>query len=302
MARALVTGAGGFIGKALTQALLRAGHEVLGTVRPGAPAQAFQTAEVDVSDATALLEVGEKWKPEWVFHLAASNIQSGVTADTESLIRTNIQGTDAALSMAEAVNVTSFVHIGSFLEYGPKGVPLKEDMLCEPPEIYSVTKLAGTLLVQTAAKTRALHTVAFRLFTPYGPGIQQGRLVREMLTSALRNEPLTLTRPTVSRDFVYIDDICNLLIEAAKNAEAHTGQIYNLGSGRKTTLEELTDIVRTETGSQTPVSWGGFKQVAYDADTWQADMEKTFSAFAWRPTTDLARGIHQTAEWLRSSL
>lgn len=299
MARALITGAGGFIGSALARTLVQKGHEVMGVVRTPLNTQGFRTVQADVSDMSAMLRIGADWKPEWVFHLAASNIQSGVTADAETLIRTNVQGTEAVLSMAEAAGVTAFVHVGSFLEYGPKGIPLREDMLCEPPEIYSITKLAGTLLAQTAAVTRNVPSVAFRLFTPYGPGIQKGRLVRQVLTNALKHEPLILTRPTVSRDFIYIDDIVDILILAAETANAHAGQIYNLGSGQKTTLQELADIVLAQTESKSEVSWGAFNQVSYDADVWQADMAKTCTAFSWRPSTSLGEGIAKTKKWLK---
>lgn len=309
MKKVLVTGAGGFIGLALSIRLAEEGHNVIAIVRSNTVPQALssnfriQVIKADVGDEEEMKRIGEMHKPEWVFHLAASNIQSGVTADPKTLINTNILGTRAVLEMVKSAGATACITMGSFLEYGKRDMAQSEDMVCAPPELYSISKLAGTLLAQSYAQNNVLpHIVSFRLFTPYGPGIQEGRLVREIISRALRNEPLMLTRPTVTRDFIYIDDIVDILIEAAEHSDAHNGQIYNLGSGDKTTLESLANIVLQETTSSSEVVWGGFGNVSYDTDLWQASMEKTHKAFSWRPATSLTEGIRRTISWVKSTL
>lgn len=306
MEKAIVTGAGGFIGSALARRLAGTGIETHAFVRPGSDTArlagiAAIIHEVDMSDADSVRSEAASVAGASVFHLAASNIMSGMAASAQTLLATNVLGTDALIAGAIDAGAPAFVSTGSFLEYGPKGVPLAEDMRCDPPEIYSITKLAGTLLVEDAA-AKGLNSVAFRLFTPYGPGIQKGRLIYEAIAKALRNEPLTLTRPSVTRDFIYVEDIVDALIEAAENAGHHAGQIYNLGSGQKTSLEELGQLVLSLTGSSSELAWGSAQSVAYDTDTWQADMAKTFGAFAWRPRTSLAEGIDRTIAWMKETL
>jgi nucleoside-diphosphate-sugar epimerase len=307
MKNVLVTGAGGFIGLALSQYLAHNGHSVIALVRGERVPQTLidhphiTVVSVDIRDEHELKRVGETHRPEWVFHLAASNIQSGVTADPTTLVDTNVLGTRAVLEMAKHSGSKACVTMGSFLEYGQRETPLSEDMVCAPPELYSVSKLAGTLLAQSYAKEGILpHVISFRLFTPYGPGIQEGRLVREIITRALAGEPLLLTRPTVTRDFVFIDDIVRVLVEAAEQSERHTGHIYNLGSGEKTTLESLARTVLNLTESSSEITWGGFGNVSYDTDLWQADMKKTYEAFAWRPETPLVEGLEKTISWVTS--
>lgn len=307
MKNVLVTGAGGFIGLALSRYLADKGHSVVALVREGrVPTELtdhpqITVVPVDIRDEEEMKRVGEAHRPEWVFHLAASNIQSGITADPRTLIDTNILGTRAVLEMAKHSGSQACVTMGSFLEYGQRETALREDMVCAPPELYSVSKLAGTLLAQSYAREGTLpHIVSFRLFTPYGPGIQEGRLVREIITRALRGESLLLTRPTVTRDFIFIDDILRVLEESAEQSERHTGQIYNLGSGEKTTLESLANTVLSLTGSLSKIEWGGFGNVSYDTDLWQADMKKTCSAFSWRPETSLTEGVEKTISWVKS--
>lgn len=308
MKKVLVTGAGGFIGLALSVALAKAGHQVIAVVHSTHPPEALRNTEgiqilqADVSNAEEMRKIGELHKPKWIFHLAASNIQSGITADPKTLVHTNILGSRAVLEMAKHSESQVCVTMGSFLEYGQRETALREDMVCAPPELYSVTKLAGTLLAQSYVQEGVTpHVISFRLFTPYGPGMQEGRLVREVITRALKNEPVKLTRPTVTRDFIYIDDIVAVVIEAAEQSDKHNGQIYNLGSGEKTTLESLAKTVVTETRSSSEIVWGGFGNVSYDSDLWQADMAKAFEAFTWRPKTSLEEGVRRTIAWVKSS-
>ena len=296
MARVLVTGAGGFIGTNLVGHLSANGHEVYGIVhqkqeqrQPGA-----SYIECDISNLKAVRQAFQEVRPEWVFNLAASNIQSGVSADIDILLGTNVLGTQNLLVAAREMGVHAFIHTGSFLEYGAKSEPCKEDMRCDPPEPYSISKLAGTLLVQTSA----VPAVVFRLFTPYGPGMQKGRVVRELIERAQHGTNFNLTAPSVARDYIYINDVVMLLVEAATRIEKHQGEIYNMGSGRMVTLEELSRLVVSILESRSIPEWGSASPVAYDSDIWRADMTKTFAAFDWRPSVTLEEGIRHTATWL----
>jgi polyisoprenyl-phosphate glycosyltransferase len=305
MKRAIVTGAGGFIGSAVTKRLVDMGIETHAFVRPGSGALRLEGVpciihEVDLTDADSIQRAIAPLDGVTVFHLAASNIVSGKAAPARELFETNVLGTNAILTAAAASHAESFISVGSFLEYGSKDVAITEDMRCDPPEIYSISKLAGTLLVQTASKSLSMPTIAFRLFTPYGPEIQEGRLIRNVLSQALKNESIILTRPTITRDFIYVEDAVDLLIEAAEKTGAHAGEIFNMGSGVKTTLQEVADVGRSLTGSSSELAWGSFGSVAYDADTWQADMTKTYNAFAWRPTHTFSEGMQKTIEWLEA--
>lgn len=303
MKRSLVTGAGGFIGANMVRSLLMAGHEVHAVVRPGGNRGRLEGLpisihEVPITDEGAVKTLFEEVIPQHVFHLAASNIASGVTADARTVVETNVLGT-ANLLAALPENIESCIVAGSFLEYGSKPSPLKESDRCEPPELYSVTKLAATLLAQATARSKGLPIVGLRVFTPYGPFLQQGRLMYEVITKALAGQPVSLTNPSVTRDFIYVEDFTALALEASSRAGELGGRIFNAGSGETTTLEHLANLVLMETGSSSELSWGDFKNVAYDAATWQADMSSTFDTFAWRPRP-LLDGIRETVAWFKS--
>jgi nucleoside-diphosphate-sugar epimerase len=192
--------------------------------------------------------------------------------------------------------------MGSFLEYGPSATPFREDMVCQPPEIYSISKLAQTLLTQSYGLLKKVPTTAFRLFTPYGPHIQKGRLIENVITKSLKGEDMHLTAKSVSRDFIFVDDIIDIFFETIENPEKHAGEVYNLGTGHPRNLEEVVTVVQQQTGTRSKPVWGEFTNVLYDTDTCTASMDKVFGRFSWRPKTSFEAGITQTINSIKSTL
>ena len=78
--------------------------------------------------------------------------------------------------------------------------------------------------------------VTLRLFTPYGPKNEAKRLTHMLISSAEKDAPISLTAPNISRDFIFVDDVVDLLLEASERAEDVKGEIFNAGSGVRTTL------------------------------------------------------------------
>ena len=221
---------------------------------------------------------------------------SGRGAKNETIIQTNVGGTIALLDAASTVGFDFFVITGSFLEYGFKDHPIREDERCEPGELYGVTKLAGTLYGSALARARKQPIVTLRIFTPYGPQNDERRLTHLLISSALRGEPISLTRPTVSRDFIFAPDAVELILEASEKAGEYRGEIFNAGSGVRTPIGDAVSYILERTASKSEVKWGGFRSVSYDSDAWQADMTKTFSHFEWKPKHSLYEGLDTTIE------
>jgi nucleoside-diphosphate-sugar epimerase len=298
MKKALVTGGSGFVGSHLVERLSTLGFDIHVATRRDAPGRNVHV--LDITDPPAVQALVRELRPQHVFHLAASNIMSGVTASAEDVVNVNVLGTLNLLRAAKDVTVESFVMTGSFLEYGAKDHPVRESDLCEPAELYAVSKLSATLLARSFGRTERLPVIVFRLFTPYGPRVQKGRLVHEVIKNALASEPILLTHRDNARDFVHVDDVCTLLVEGSERAKEYAGEIFNLGSGRKTRLEDLVALVLKAADSSSVPRWEALPSLAYDADSWQADMTKTFAAFAWRPRVAIADGVAETVATFRN--
>ena len=300
----LVTGGTGFIGLHTLRALLKCGYKVHVFVRPSSDLSALNEVEkiivhsVDITNREAVMKEVKDIAPAHIFHLATSTIMSGKTADAKTLLATNIEGTINLMDAAAHAEVSSFINMGSFLEYGPKNHPATEDERCDPVELYAVSKLASTLYGQGLARRIGFPCITFRLFTPYGPGIQKGRLVRTLIEKVRAGEEVPLVKRTIARDFVYVEDIPAVLIEAATKASLYAGEIFNLGSGIHTTMEELMKRVEDAVGVRALARWNAFPTLSYDSDLWQANMKKTFSAFSWRPKTSLGDGLRRVVAHL----
>lgn len=305
--KVFVTGGHGFIGSHLVQRLVELDHNV--TLLTRESSDMWRLAAVlpkinrmngDLRQKDDMVRCINHVKPEAVFHLAVSNMQSGITASDGELIDCNLLGTANLLDAVQAESDACFIQTGSFLEYGSKEKPMCETDICEPRELYSITKLASTLLAQTKGQNAKKPTLTFRVFTPYGPAMQKGRLVEQVITRALRGEEILLTEPAITRDFIYAPDLAELLIQGMEKAAQYPGQIFNAGSGQTVTLEMLVKAIIAETGSKSAIQWNALPTVLYDTTLCQANMEKTFSGFPWRPAHDLRSGLRETIDWYHS--
>ena len=154
--------------------------------------------------------------------------------------------------------------------------------------------------LQAAGRTLKKPILNFRIFTPYGPHMQHGRIIEQIVRCALANEDIPLTQPTVTRDFLYVGDIVDLFIEGMEKAKQYPAEIFNAGSGQSTNLQTIVDEVFAQTGSKSTVRWNAFPAVLYDTAACSADMGKTHAAFSWRPGHSLAEGIAATVASFRS--
>ncbi len=315
----LVTGGAGFIGSHLVRRLLKDGYDVAVLTKEATdmhrivdvlPARHASQGDAggpritvlhdDLSDGERLKKVMSELRPYGVFHCAASNIKQGVAAPEDDLIRVNFTGTVHLVQALQHVEYKFFINCGTYIEYGIKDNPLTESDRCEPGEIYALTKLAATLYCQSVARSAGKPIVTFRIFSPYGRDMERGRLVYEVVNRALRGEEITVAKPETSRDFIFVEDLVDLYMEAMDKARDLKGEIFNIGSGRAMTLKNLVERTLRLTGSQSHVVWGGMKDLAYDRGCQQANMEKTYSAFTWRPGRDLDAGIKSMVDWFAS--
>ncbi len=304
--RALVTGAGGFLGANLVRRLLAAGHEPLAVMRPGGTSWRLQDiaadlsiVELDLGDPAAIERTVTDMRPQWIFHLAAHGAYSWQT-DVEAMVAVNVSATVALLAAARAAGVQAFVNAGSSSEYGLKAHPPREDEWLQPNSDYAVTKAAGTHLTALAA-AQGLHAVTLRLYSIYGPWEDPDRLIPALVREAMRGRLPPLVGPQTARDFVYVDDCCEALLRAAeRGAPAGPGATLNIGSGTQTRLDELVEIARASLGVSALPEWGTMEQRGWDTNVWVADPRAAAEHLGWRATTGLGEGLTHTAAWLRA--
>jgi dolichol-phosphate mannosyltransferase len=304
--RAVVTGAGGFVGASLVRRLAGDGHEVHATVRPGAqpwrladPAPPWALLELDLADPEATREAVAAVAPDWIFHLAAHGAYSWQT-DLATMTQVNLLATEALLAAARDAGA-ALVNAGSSSEYGYKDHAPAEDELVEPNSHYAVTKAAGTHLCRLAAAQHGQRAVTLRLYSVYGPWEEPGRLMPTLVHHALDGRWPPLVAPDTARDFVWIDDVCQAFVLAATAPLDDAGAVLNIGSGRQTTLRELVETVKRTLGVEAEPAWGTMAQRGWDTSVWVADPGRAAAQLDWRARTPLEDGVARMAQWMRDA-
>lgn len=297
--KTFITGATGFIGSHLTRRLVREGFDVHVLCRKDSDCWRLKDIEnvlrkhiVALDDRDGLRALLTKIQPDYIFHLAVSSVFSGAeTSDAAEIMRTNFIGTMNLMDAAAEIPYRCFINTGSSAEYGLNTKPMKETDRCAPILLYGVAKLGGTLYGQMVARTRNKPIVTIRPFSPYGPQDDVRRLIPTLIARAQRGDDLSLSHHSISRDYIFIDDLIDLYWRVMQHPDRTASQIYNGGSGSQTTFGDLVKIILQLTESKSKVHWGAFPKATHDTNHWQADIAKAGKSLEWKPRVSLEKGL-----------
>jgi nucleoside-diphosphate-sugar epimerase len=302
--RALVTGAGGFVGANLCRRLLADGHEVRALVRPGGDRWRLEDVErelviqeVELRDAPALSAVLDAAAPDWLFHLAAHGAYSW-QVNLEAIFATNAIATARLIDLACERGFEAFVQAGSSSEYGFKDHPPDEQEWIEPYSAYAVSKAAGTHYGRAAAVSHGLHIATLRLYSAYGPWEEPNRLLPALAAYGTHGRLPPLADPDTARDYVFVDDVCEAFVLAAATSRPERGAVFNVGSSCQTSLSELVALVRRELAIDEKPQWSTMPARSWDTTVWVSDCTRIRAELGWEPRWSLEEGFQALVEWL----
>lgn len=305
--KALVTGAGGFVGANLAASLAQAGHDVVAWVRPEGETwrldhlrEAVEVAPVELLDPDAVEAGVLSARPDWVFHLAAHGAYSW-QRDAERIMQTNLVSTVRLLAACQRHGFSAFIHAGSSSEYGFQDHAPKESELPEPNSDYAVMKAAATSHGRFVAQREDLHVVTLRLYSVYGPWEEPGRLMPTLVARGLEGRLPSLVSPDTPRDFISVRDAERAFLRAAEQTDVERGSVFNIASGRQTTLREVVEVARALLGVDEEPQWGTEPQRSWDAAVWVGDPSEAREQLGWEAQDGLEAGFACLADWLRDS-
>ena len=297
MKRVLVTGASGFVGSNLVRHLLTDGHETHLLLRPSHQSWRLKEIAGDVRVHEADLEDGEgvrrvvmSARPDWVFHLAAYGAYPSQTR-FQRMVSTNLLGCAALVDACAETGVEIFLHTGSSSEYGYKDHAPSEDEVLEPNSHYAITKAAATHYCQCVARARDLNAVTVRLYSIYGPFEEPSRLIPTLIRHGLRGTLPPLASPRIARDFVYVDDAVNAMLQVAAAPSIQRGAIYNICTGVQSTLSDVVAIVRKLMSISGEPVWSSMADRSWDTNCWVGSPQKIEREIGWRAQTTLEEGL-----------
>jgi UDP-glucose 4-epimerase len=307
----LVTGGAGFIGSHLVDALLARGDDVvvLDNLSTGSSDNVHADAKLvegDVADADAVRKAFALRPLDAVLHIAGQASIAKSFDEPERDLRVNVVGTLNVVEQAIASGVPRLVHASSMTAYGePRTIPTPESEPCIPVSNYGVTKYASERYVQVAGARddAGLAVTSLRMFNVYGERQSLTNPYQGVLAifvgNVLRGEPITIhSDGEQTRDFVYVGDVVDAWLRVLDD-RATAGQVYNVGSGRETTIGELARAVVRACGHDEWEIATGPAQLG-DLRRSCADVRELQSATGWRPATSLDDGMRRTVGWARA--
>ena len=311
--KAFVTGVAGFIGSTLAERLVRAGEDVVGIdcFTDYYPREAkernlaflrtapnFRFIESRIQDADLGRLVADRTH---VFHLAAqAGVRKSWGRDFDVYTTNNIEATQMLLEACVGTGIERLVYASSSSVYGDLvAMPMREDALPQPVSPYGVSKLAAEQLCYLYFVNFGVPTVSLRYFTVYGPRQRPDMGFHKFLRAALEGTPIAVYGDgEQTRDFTFVEDIVSANIAAAQRGVP--GRVYNIGGGSRVSLNHVLEIIGRVTGRQPVIA----REAAQKGDMRHtyADTELARTDLAFRPTTDLDRGLAAEFSWLTGIL
>ena len=318
----LVTGAAGFIGSNLVEALLKAGQDVVGLDNFATGHQrnldeaealadgrgTFRMIAGDIRDraACAAAVAGV----DVVLHQAALGSVPRSIADPLTSHDVNVTGFLNMLDAARTAGVTRFVYAASSSTYGDEpNLPKQEDRIGNPLSPYAVTKLADELYAAVYARNYGFKAIGLRYFNVFGPRQDPegayAAVIPKWVAAMIDGDPVTINGDgETSRDFCYVANAVQANILAALAPDEAQGEVYNVAVGDRTTLADLFGFIRDglrnhQIHYDQPPIMAGFRPG--DVLHSQADIAKARRLLGYDPAYSVARGLGEALPWYIAS-
>jgi UDP-glucose 4-epimerase len=288
--RVLVSGATGFIGRPLCEALLALGAEVHGAAR-GAESGVTGVVpwSIDLRDAPQVDAVCSQVRPGYVFHLAAQ-----VTARQErELIRPmlehNLLGSVNLLTAVRQQRCRRMVFVGSGEE------PAGEMRMAVPSSPYTAAKTAASLYARLFHHVYQLPVAIVRPFLTYGPRQEATKLIPYTIQKLLRGESPQLSSANRLCDFIHVSDIVRGMLWAAVQTGIE-GETFDLGTGEVVSIRAAVEMVARIIGAAAPVQFSPSPDRAHEPPL-IANLESSRRLLGWEPRWTLEAGLRATIDW-----
>ena len=312
--KVLITGGAGFIGSNLVAYLIEnnVGHvRVLDNLSTGhfkniakfEELSNFEFIEGDIRDIDTCQKACEGMG--YVLHQAALG---SVPRSINDPITTNWVNASGFLNMLVAARdqkVKRTVYAASSSTYGDsQGLPKVEDKIGKPLSPYAVTKYVNELYADVFAKTYQMEIIGLRYFNVFGPNQDPdgayAAVIPKFINLFLNNEaPIINGDGTISRDFTYVDNAIQANVKAMLTDNSNAvNEVYNVACGDSTSLNELVNILKRETGVTLEVTHGPNR--VGDIEHSLADVSKAKDRIGYSPDVDIDEGLKRTVAWFKN--
>lgn len=281
----LVTGSTGFVGRHLVPKLLNENHEVAEVTRDVDKSKILfgdSTTKVGFVENQAVFgrEI-QKFNPEIVIHLASFLTSADDYISLEKLLNANIHFFCKLNDALKDCELSLFINTGTFAEYA------QGDGNFDPAYLYSATKTASRAFLDYYSKVYSFNQCTVVPYTIYGGQDSQKKIIDIIYDSLENPVRLDLSPGMQVLDFIHVEDVVDFYLHLVKNVYLIENKAnYQLGTGKGTTLRELTGIIERKTGKRANINWGGKPYRPSDVMYAVANLEMV-NNLNWRPQIEL---------------
>ena len=300
----LITGGTGFVGANFVHRLVKEGYKPTVFIRKESNLWRLHTIksnikfiETDLQNYNLLFQQVRRIKPTHIFHLAAYGTRQSVQRNTVETYTQNILSAINLMEVCCKSGFEQYINIGSSSEYGLKKSAMNEKDILQPINHYGATKAAISLAASVFSTTYKLPISTLRLFSPYGYWEDGRRFIPTLILNAIRGEKAELSNPSYVRDFIFIDDVISAFMHFLTSKKQYN-EVFNIGSGKQYTLQQVVDEVRSLSKNKLKVTWNNRVSNQLEPTFWKADITKTKKQLNWKPRISLKQGLQKTYQWI----
>lgn len=299
-----VFGAGGFIGINLFNEILTIRNDVYAITQDARNnwrliANKIPQSNIvacDINELLILKDTFRQYKPRTIFNLAAYGAYSK-QKEYKKIYDTNFNSAVNIIEILKEFGFSAYIHAGSSSEYGLNSAAPTEDSDLVPNSHYAVSKVASFYAVRYYGKIEQLPTAHLRLYSAYGPWEEPDRLIPVLIAKARQKTYPPFVDPLISRDFIYVTDICAAFILTATGISKVRGEAFNIGCGQKTTIGDLADLVKNKFEIPQAAKFNEMPNRNWDVQDWYSNSQKAKKVLGWEAKIPLAEGLSLVSEW-----
>ncbi|MEM3265168.1 MAG: NAD(P)-dependent oxidoreductase [Thermoplasmata archaeon] len=248
----------------------------------------------DVIDRDKVFDVVKHIRPDIFIHCAVFGGYHFET-DPRKIIDTNIVGSINTIDAC--TDIPLFINTGSSSEYGIRNSPMKETDEIMPNTSYALTKAIITKFLHERGPIARPKAITLRLFSVYGYYEEKHRFIPYIVYSAIKKQKAKVWGKSNVRDFIFIEDVISAYeLVIHKYEKLENGEIFNVGSGKQYTLEEVVNIMGVK------AEWVYPNRPPEPNRTWQADIKNITEKLGWRVNNSIKEGLEKTKEWMKDNI